>query len=154
MMKLTAILFTLCASASISMVTALPYGDSTLHYDNDDKGICKGHDWSVCKAPVHRRSDSDWKADDEYDWCKDYEHCNEYKDDDDKDDKYHKDFPFDFTSTLIAYAGPDQVINNNQTAVYGLPGGYGLFQFGLNSEQDVICYVCQVKPSLCTSVPL
>jgi len=57
-----------------------------------------------------------------------------------KEPMYHHSFPFDFTSTAMAWAGPDQVVNNSQVAVPGLPGGYGEFQFGLNSVQDVICY--------------
>ena len=61
---------------------------------------------------------------------------------------YQKDsFPFQFTSTLIAYAGPDQVVNNSQVAVPGLPGGYGTFSYGLNSHEDVICYVSPVHPT-------
>lgn len=33
---------------------------------------------------------------------------------------------FDFTSTYVAYATPDQVINNNQTAVPGEEGASGV----------------------------
>lgn len=74
---------------------------------------------------------------------------NGYKSDkwDDKDD--HKDdyhyeadaFPFEFTSTLVAWAGPDQVINNSQVAVFGLPGAWGTYKFGLDSVTDTLCYV-------------
>lgn len=64
-------------------------------------------------------------------------------DDKDKDSSRYSggSFPFHFTSTAMAWAGPDQVVNNSQVAVPGLPGGYGEFQFGLNSVQNVICYV-------------
>ncbi|KAI9635972.1 uncharacterized protein MKK02DRAFT_33274 [Dioszegia hungarica] len=54
--------------------------------------------------------------------------------------KFVHSFPFDFTSMAMGWAGPDQVINNSQVAVPGLPAGYGEFQFGLNSEQNVLCY--------------
>ncbi len=50
-------------------------------------------------------------------------------------------FPFHFTSTLVTYASPNNVINNSQVAVPGLPEGWGKFQFGLNSVDNVICYV-------------
>lgn len=50
-------------------------------------------------------------------------------------------YPEYFTSFAVAYASPDTIINNNQTAVPGLPGGFGTFAFGLNSVDDVICYV-------------
>jgi hypothetical protein len=50
-------------------------------------------------------------------------------------------FPFHFTSTLVTYASPNTIINNSQVAVPGLPEGWGKFQFGLNSVDNVICYV-------------
>lgn len=48
-------------------------------------------------------------------------------------------FPFEFTSTLVAYATPDTIINNNQTSVPGLEGGSGIFRFGLNSKEVRPC---------------
>ncbi|ORX35213.1 hypothetical protein BD324DRAFT_81552 [Kockovaella imperatae] len=69
--------------------------------------------------------------DDHADWTGD--HKSEHKD-------IHAAFPFEFTSILKAYAGPDQVVNNSQVAVPGLEKGFGMFQFGLNSHEDVICY--------------
>jgi hypothetical protein len=32
-------------------------------------------------------------------------------------------------------------INNSQVAVAGEPGAYGVYKFGINSYEDVICYV-------------
>lgn len=82
-------------------------------------------------------------------WGKEKEHKPEPKHDDDdmkmddhKDD--HNDLikgVFHFTSTYTAYAGPDQVINNSQVAVAGEPGAYGVYKFGINSYEDLICYV-------------
>lgn len=60
-------------------------------------------------------------------------------------------FPFEFTSTVIAWAGAETIVNNSQVTVPGLPGGYGTFAFGLNSKEDVICYV---GPSRLVSVHL
>lgn len=64
---------------------------------------------------------------------------------DHKDEGGHKahfnNFPFEFTSTAVAWARPETIVNNSQVAVPGLEGGYGTFAFGLNSVQDVICYV-------------
>lgn len=31
-------------------------------------------------------------------------------------------------------------INNNQTSVPGLPGGYGTFEFGINVWEELICW--------------
>lgn len=58
------------------------------------------------------------------------------------DHKAHfNNFPFEFTSTAVAWARPETIVNNSQVAVPGLEGGFGTFAFGLNSIQDVICYV-------------
>jgi hypothetical protein len=32
-------------------------------------------------------------------------------------------------------------INNSQVAVPGLPGGYGTFTYGINVDEELICYV-------------
>jgi hypothetical protein len=50
-------------------------------------------------------------------------------------------YPFQFTSTLVAFATPNNIINNSQVAVPGLPEGWGEYRFGLNSIDNVICYV-------------
>lgn len=55
--------------------------------------------------------------------------------------KHFNNFPFEFTSTAVAWAKSNTIVNNSQVAVPGLDGGYGTFAFGLNSVQDVICYV-------------
>ncbi|KAK4057207.1 hypothetical protein OIO90_001702 [Microbotryomycetes sp. JL221] len=47
---------------------------------------------------------------------------------------------FHFTSTYKAYATPDQIINNNQTAVPGEPGAYGWFQYGIYAPDEIICW--------------
>ena len=147
-MKLIFTLLAVCAAS----VSAAPYGD----HGYSGKEICKGHDWSACRkqsSDQHRRSG--WTKD-KMDWCKDYKQCKDYKEDhrevDDKHDwegdkhwESTDSFPFTFTQTLVAHAGPDQVVNHNQTIVPGLPDGYGLFQFGLNSKEDVICYVSLLR---------
>lgn len=40
----------------------------------------------------------------------------------------------------LARPTPSPSINNNQTAVPGLPDGYGTFKFGIIAPEDVICY--------------
>ncbi|GAA5838287.1 hypothetical protein JCM3766R1_005510 [Sporobolomyces carnicolor] len=54
---------------------------------------------------------------------------------------------FDFTSTYVAYATPDQVINNNQTAVPGEEGASGVFKYGIVASEEVICYSIAVEIS-------
>lgn len=56
-------------------------------------------------------------------------------------------YPFQFTSTLVAFATPNTIINNSQVAVPGLAEGWGEYRFGLNSIDNVICYVSLL---LCT----
>jgi len=69
-----------------------------------------------------------------------YHKEDDYKKDDKKyDDKKH-DGPFWFTSTYVVYATPDTIINNNQTAVPGVPGASGTYKLGINSEEEYICY--------------
>jgi hypothetical protein len=72
------------------------------------------------------------RDDDKYD----DKHDDKYEDKHDDDDGKCDAFPFEFTSTLVAYANPNEIINNNQTSVPGLPGGSGTFKFGLNSKED------------------
>ncbi|KAI8304112.1 hypothetical protein K4K59_012931 [Colletotrichum sp. SAR11_240] len=48
--------------------------------------------------------------------------------------------PFHFTSTYHVVATPDQVVDNNNTATGGLAGAIGYFNYGINSQEDVICY--------------
>ena len=68
------------------------------------------------------------------------------------DGKWKGSFPFEFTSTLVAWADGNQIINTSQVAVPGLsPDGYGKFSFGLNSNENVICHV---SPSTHSSVYL
>jgi hypothetical protein len=49
-------------------------------------------------------------------------------------------YPFQFSSTYKVVATPDQVINGT-TATPGEPGAIGYFNYGINSELNVICYV-------------
>lgn len=49
-------------------------------------------------------------------------------------------FPFVFTSTYSVIATPDQVINGTVVAP-GEPGAIGLYNYGINTVLDVICYV-------------
>jgi hypothetical protein len=45
-----------------------------------------------------------------------------------------------FTSTYSVLATPDQVVDSNNEKTGGLKGAKGLYKFGINSEEDVICY--------------
>ena len=56
-------------------------------------------------------------------------------------DESVENFPDYFTSGLIAYASPDEVVNANNTVTPGAEGSFGTFAFGLNAWEDVICYV-------------
>jgi hypothetical protein len=51
-----------------------------------------------------------------------------------------KKSPFDFTSTYKIEATPDQVVDANNTYTGGLKGAYGIYKFGINSKENVICY--------------
>ncbi|KIV96835.1 hypothetical protein PV10_00652 [Exophiala mesophila] len=48
-------------------------------------------------------------------------------------------FPFVFTSTYSVIATPDQVINGTQVTP-GEPGARGIYNYGINTILDVICY--------------
>jgi len=49
--------------------------------------------------------------------------------------------PFKFTSTYHIVATPDQVVNGTQNVrTGGLPGAMGIYDFGVNTETDTICY--------------
>lgn len=50
------------------------------------------------------------------------------------------DSPFHFTSTYKVVATPDQVINGTSVTP-GEPGAIGYYNYGINSELEVICYV-------------
>ncbi|KAJ9616945.1 hypothetical protein H2200_000665 [Cladophialophora chaetospira] len=52
--------------------------------------------------------------------------------------------PFFFTSTYNVVATPDQVINGT-TRTPGEPGAIGYYNYGINSELDVICYNITLK---------
>lgn len=48
--------------------------------------------------------------------------------------------PFDFTSTFEVYSVPEEVVNADGEFTGGLPDSYGLWKFGINSHENVICY--------------
>jgi hypothetical protein len=54
--------------------------------------------------------------------------------------------PFHFSSVYKVVATPDQVINGT-TVTPGEPGAIGYYNYGINSELNVICYVSTL-PSL------
>lgn len=54
-------------------------------------------------------------------------------------DKDCKNGPFKFTSTYNVVATPDQVVNGT-TPTGGLPGCIGYYDFGINSDLDLICW--------------
>ncbi|KAL8935297.1 MAG: hypothetical protein Q9216_005496 [Gyalolechia sp. 2 TL-2023] len=49
---------------------------------------------------------------------------------------------FEFTSTFHIQATPDQVVNGSTNPVFtgGLPGAQATYDFGINSNLDLICY--------------
>jgi len=99
--------------------------------ENDGKAAEKTHDKP--SAPAWRDEYQDSHKGDKYDEAPKEEH---------HDDSWKGSFPFEFTSTLVAYADGNQIINNSQVAVPGLsPDGYGKFAFGLNSNTNTICHV-------------
>lgn len=55
-------------------------------------------------------------------------------------------FPFYFTSTYAVIATPDQVINGT-VPTPGEPGAIGLYNYGINSDLEVICYVSTNNPN-------
>jgi hypothetical protein len=61
--------------------------------------------------------------------------------------KKAKKSPFQFTSTYLVTATPDQVINSTGTPTPGQPGAIGYFNYGINSDLDIICYVCPLHLS-------
>ena len=62
------------------------------------------------------------------------------------------DSEYKFTSKYSNVATPDQVYNATGF-VGGQPGAIGYFDFGINGEKDLICYVCSPSQSICTSPP-
>ena len=52
--------------------------------------------------------------------------------------------PFHFTSVYHVVATPDQVVNGT-TPTPGEPGAIGYYNYGINSELDVICYNITLK---------
>ncbi|TID18541.1 hypothetical protein E2P81_ATG06456 [Venturia nashicola] len=53
--------------------------------------------------------------------------------------------PFLFTSTYTVIANPNEVINTTGSPVPGQPGAIGYFNYGINSQLDVICYNITLK---------
>jgi hypothetical protein len=45
-----------------------------------------------------------------------------------------------FTSTYSVVATPDQVVDSMNKKTGGLKGAKGIYKFGINSKEDVICY--------------
>lgn len=110
--------------------------------ENDGKAAEKTHDKPA--APAWRDEYQDSKKGDK--------HYEEPKEEEHHDDSWKGSFPFEFTSTLVAYADGNQIINNSQVAVPGLsPDGYGKFAFGLNSNTNTICHV-SLSPSSTTVI--
>lgn len=48
--------------------------------------------------------------------------------------------PFQFTSTYSVRVDPRAVVDTNNKATGGLAGASGLFQYGINTHENVICY--------------
>ena len=58
----------------------------------------------------------------------------------DKGDDKHMDGPFQFTSTYNVIASPNQVVDSENQFTGGLEGCTGMFNFGINAHENVICY--------------
>lgn len=56
------------------------------------------------------------------------------------DDAMHVDGPFHFTSTYSVIASPNQVVDSENQFTGGLEGCTGIFNFGINAHENVICY--------------
>ena len=56
------------------------------------------------------------------------------------------EFKEKFTSTWKVVGTPDQVVLANGTAAPGEPSSIGYYNFGINSEKDLICWVRVVSP--------
>ncbi|KAF4995656.1 hypothetical protein FGRMN_4966 [Fusarium graminum] len=48
--------------------------------------------------------------------------------------------PFTFTSTYEIVATPDQVVDSENKFTGGLKNSHGLFKYGINSHENIICY--------------
>ncbi|KAH7271950.1 hypothetical protein FSOLCH5_006858 [Fusarium solani] len=48
--------------------------------------------------------------------------------------------PFTFTSTWEVKATPGEVVDSENKFTGGLANSWGLFKFGINSQEDIICY--------------
>lgn len=57
------------------------------------------------------------------------------------------EFKEKFTSTWKVVGTPDQVVLANGTAAPGESSSIGYYNFGINSEKDLICWVCRQSPS-------
>ncbi|KAK3063495.1 hypothetical protein LTS18_015063 [Coniosporium uncinatum] len=51
-----------------------------------------------------------------------------------------RDYPFEFTSDYRVVATPGQVVDTNNVRTGGLPGAIGFYNYGINSDENVICY--------------
>lgn len=54
--------------------------------------------------------------------------------------EWKADGPFHFTSTYSVVASPDQVVDSENEFTGGLEGCTGMFNFGINADENVICY--------------
>ncbi|KAI5797523.1 hypothetical protein DFH27DRAFT_106971 [Peziza echinospora] len=52
----------------------------------------------------------------------------------------HAGFLFEFTSTYTTFAIPDNVVDANNARTVGEPNAVGLFHYGINSIENVICF--------------
>ncbi|GAB0134899.1 hypothetical protein EsDP_00003253 [Epichloe bromicola] len=54
--------------------------------------------------------------------------------------KHETGSPFKFTSTYSVHVAPNAVVDNDGKPTGGLEGAYGVFNFGINSHENAICY--------------
>ncbi|KAK2603601.1 hypothetical protein QQS21_004182 [Conoideocrella luteorostrata] len=54
--------------------------------------------------------------------------------------KHHDESPFKFTSTYSVHVEPKQVVDAMNKFTGGLQGASGVFKYGINSHENVICY--------------
>lgn len=92
-------------------------------------------DWKpIWRSPYDKAKPYHY-ADNKFDDMYEYTSASKWFNDEDVEN-----FPDYFTSSLVAYATPDAVVNSNNTVVPGAKGSFGTFAYGLNAWEDTICY--------------
>lgn len=134
---------------ALALAAPTPENDGKSADKYEDKKAGDGTAWRDEYQDSHRgdkkwddhKGKDEWKGDDKHHDDKHHDDGKDEHKDDCPKDAWKGSFPFKFTSTAVAWADGNQIVNNSQVAVPGLEGGWGQFSFGLNSVEDVICHV-------------